>query len=280
MIGKGYLHRNISIGNILLTPSLDSKVETPTTRESEPPLQSGFLIDLTYAIRMLRPKPSGAFHRTGTPIFMAISTHFEHEPNPILDLHSFFYVQLYLTDTFFYYEDYYTRAFVSHSEILDLWSAQEWSMLLITKRNLLYDDLWDVYKKKLEDSWSVKARQWAFLIIFGLILCWREICFPKVLEYPAEGRAYIARQIDLYYSLSNDNEKPDGYRQVYAQMLESLEQTIKEIEDAEAGLSVERLYDENRCRSLQAQEVLKMEQSGEKELGCDEVLSDCQMVDK
>lgn len=78
------LHRDISCNNILID------------RSSHP--QSGFLIDLDLAVGLERLGTSGARHRTGTFMFMAVEIlknkgtrhNYRH------DLESFFYVFLYL----------------------------------------------------------------------------------------------------------------------------------------------------------------------------------------
>ena len=56
LLQKNILHRDISIGNVLIT-------------EDE---QEGFLIDLDHAIRVDRECASGANGRTGTKVFMSI----------------------------------------------------------------------------------------------------------------------------------------------------------------------------------------------------------------
>ncbi|RPA80354.1 hypothetical protein BJ508DRAFT_196072, partial [Ascobolus immersus RN42] len=94
-VQKDILHRDISIGNVLV--SLGDEASIFTDVEPQDRKQAGFLIDFAYAIELSRSAPSGAPHRTGTPIFMAMGVLREHGPHPIHDLHSFFYVLLYLT---------------------------------------------------------------------------------------------------------------------------------------------------------------------------------------
>ncbi|KAF2188774.1 hypothetical protein K469DRAFT_70746 [Zopfia rhizophila CBS 207.26] len=71
------LHRDISIGNIMLNMGEDD----------------GFLIDLDLAIRLDRQKASGAPSKTGTKVFMAIGTLYGDEDHSFMhDLESFFWV--------------------------------------------------------------------------------------------------------------------------------------------------------------------------------------------
>lgn len=60
----------------------------------------GFLIDFDLAVSMLRQKPSGALHRTGTPIFMAIRV-LEAPANLVhtfrYDLESFMYMLIWMS---------------------------------------------------------------------------------------------------------------------------------------------------------------------------------------
>ena len=72
----GTLHRDISIGNIML-------------EEDE---SDGFLIDLDLAVEVNRQKLSGAPEKTGTKVFMAIGV-LDGDPHSFMhDLESFFWV--------------------------------------------------------------------------------------------------------------------------------------------------------------------------------------------
>lgn len=85
LVSRGILHRDISINNILID-------RTPSSS------QKGILIDLDYAIKMSRLESSGAPHRTGTYVYMAIeildNENTVHDPRH--DLESFLYVFLHL----------------------------------------------------------------------------------------------------------------------------------------------------------------------------------------
>ena len=76
LIGAGILHRDISIGNILLTETEDD----------------GFLIDLDLAIKVKDHEPSGAPSRTGTRVFMSIRALLGDHHIFMHDLESFFWV--------------------------------------------------------------------------------------------------------------------------------------------------------------------------------------------
>lgn len=70
------LHRDISIGNIMLNEAKDD----------------GFLIDFDLAIKLDREEPSGAKTRTGTKVFMSIGALFGDDHTFMHDLESFFWV--------------------------------------------------------------------------------------------------------------------------------------------------------------------------------------------
>lgn len=70
------LHRDISIGNVLLTEKEDD----------------GFLIDLDLAIKIDRGDVSGAPSKTGTKVFMAINALYGSSHTFMEDLESFFWV--------------------------------------------------------------------------------------------------------------------------------------------------------------------------------------------
>ena len=76
----GFLHRDISINNLLITESKDS------------PLYPAFLIDLDLAIANDRIKSSGARGKTGTRAFMAIGILLGEQHSFMHDLESFFWV--------------------------------------------------------------------------------------------------------------------------------------------------------------------------------------------
>ena len=76
LLKAGILHRDISIGNILLTETEDD----------------GFLIDLDLAIRVKGHEPSGAPSRTGTKVFMSIGALLGDQHTFMHDLESFFWV--------------------------------------------------------------------------------------------------------------------------------------------------------------------------------------------
>ncbi|KAL9019595.1 MAG: hypothetical protein Q9185_003137 [Variospora sp. 1 TL-2023] len=76
LLEAGILHRDISIGNIMLT-------------ENE---EDGFLIDLDLAIRISNDHASGAPSKTGTKVFMAIGALYGEPHSFMHDLESFFWV--------------------------------------------------------------------------------------------------------------------------------------------------------------------------------------------
>ena len=73
------------MNNILWEPSADSRNGV-----------RGFLIDLDYAIDIRRLKNSGALHRTGTLLYMAINVLKAKPHNYIHDLESFLYILVHL----------------------------------------------------------------------------------------------------------------------------------------------------------------------------------------
>lgn len=75
-LNAGILHRDISIGKIMLTENEDD----------------GFLIDFDLAIKISNDKGSGAPTRTGTKIFMAIGALSGDAHSFMHDLESFFWV--------------------------------------------------------------------------------------------------------------------------------------------------------------------------------------------
>ncbi|KAI9758368.1 MAG: hypothetical protein M1835_000602 [Candelina submexicana] len=76
LLNAGILHRDISIGNIMLTENEDT----------------GFLIDLDLAIKTSNDQASGAPSKTGTKIFMAIGALLGEPHSFMHDLESFFWV--------------------------------------------------------------------------------------------------------------------------------------------------------------------------------------------
>ncbi|KAI9715652.1 MAG: hypothetical protein M1812_005804 [Candelaria pacifica] len=76
LLNAGILHRDISIGNIMLTENEDD----------------GFLIDLDLAIKTSNDRASGAPSKTGTKIFMAIGALLGEPHSFMHDLESFFWV--------------------------------------------------------------------------------------------------------------------------------------------------------------------------------------------
>ncbi|KAL8699985.1 MAG: hypothetical protein Q9201_005694 [Fulgogasparrea decipioides] len=75
-LNAGILHRDISIGNIMLTENEDD----------------GFLIDYDLAIKTNSDRASGAPGKTGTKVFMAIGALKGEHHNIMHDLESFFWV--------------------------------------------------------------------------------------------------------------------------------------------------------------------------------------------
>ncbi|KAL8764940.1 MAG: hypothetical protein Q9209_007804 [Squamulea sp. 1 TL-2023] len=76
LLNAGILHRDVSIGNIILTENEDN----------------GFLIDLDLAIKTSENQASGAPSKTGTKIFMAIGALYGEPHSFMHDLESFFWV--------------------------------------------------------------------------------------------------------------------------------------------------------------------------------------------
>ncbi|TWU73405.1 hypothetical protein ED733_003499 [Metarhizium rileyi] len=80
LYNAGFLHRDISIGNLMINEDKDN------------PSQAAFLIDLDLAIKKQREGVSGAKGRTGTRAFMAIWALLGDQHSFMHDLESFFWV--------------------------------------------------------------------------------------------------------------------------------------------------------------------------------------------
>ena len=76
LLNSGILHRDVSVGNIMLTENEDD----------------GFLIDYDLAIRTSNDRASGAPGKTGTKVFMAIGALLGEPHSFMHDLESFFWV--------------------------------------------------------------------------------------------------------------------------------------------------------------------------------------------
>ncbi|CAD6454337.1 86454505-3836-429b-94a0-5ea2f7e49227 [Sclerotinia trifoliorum] len=76
LLNGGILHRDISIGNVMLNEAEDD----------------AFLIDLDLAVKINREKASGAPSKTGTKVFMAIGILYGEHHSFMHDLESFFWV--------------------------------------------------------------------------------------------------------------------------------------------------------------------------------------------
>ena len=76
LLNTGILHRDVSIGNIMLTENEDD----------------GFLTDYDLATRTSNDRASGAPSKTGTKVFMAIGALKGEYHNTMHDLESFFWV--------------------------------------------------------------------------------------------------------------------------------------------------------------------------------------------
>ncbi len=70
LLNAGILHRDISIGNIMLTENEDD----------------GFLIDFDLSIKTSDGRAPGAPSKTGTKVFISIGGLLGEPPNPIQDL--------------------------------------------------------------------------------------------------------------------------------------------------------------------------------------------------
>jgi hypothetical protein len=74
------LHRDISVGNVMLYKGVDD----------------GFLVDLDLAVKIDRGEASGAPSKTGTKVFMAIGVLYGEDHNFMHDLESLFWVLFWL----------------------------------------------------------------------------------------------------------------------------------------------------------------------------------------
>ncbi|TGZ82404.1 hypothetical protein EX30DRAFT_386680 [Ascodesmis nigricans] len=213
---KDILHRDISTNNILL-PSGD---RSPGHASDE-----GFLIDFDYAISLQRGSLSGAPHRTGTPIFMAIGV-LDNEPSCFhYDLHSFFYVLLWTMSNW----DMPASNTVSgqaHEKIISSWARGSYQQLYGMKIALLDSKTWGRYRAQALDQPGWQKLKKA---MDPLLQEWFQICFPihekeEVLEgiftktvHKMVGRAWKAEDLG-------------SIELMYDKMIRALDITITELD--------------------------------------------------
>lgn len=94
---QAILHRDISINNLMLPPNRPVGSEDDAGGRGK--VEGGFMIDFDLAVSIYRVAASGALHRTGTPIFMAIRV--LDYPRDLVhtfryDLESFMYVMVWV----------------------------------------------------------------------------------------------------------------------------------------------------------------------------------------
>ncbi|KAI9805204.1 MAG: hypothetical protein M1825_001040 [Sarcosagium campestre] len=164
LLHGGILHRDISIGNILLNED-----ET-----------DGFLIDLDLAVESDRLKACGAPGRTGTKIFMAIGALDGEQHTFMHDLESFFWVLLWICA-------HYTGPGREQPDIGDFtnWNYEEPGKLSMSKSALAMPRY---FKAQLEGFTTQYCRP----LIPVILELWQEV-FPGGLSYVKEDKALYSR---------------------------------------------------------------------------------------
>ncbi|TGZ80752.1 hypothetical protein EX30DRAFT_364387 [Ascodesmis nigricans] len=136
--------------------------------------EEGFLIDFDYAISLQRESLSGALHRTGTPIFMAIGV-LDNEPSCFhYDLHSFFYVLLWIMSKWDVPVS-KTDSAQGHGKLISSWARGSYLQLFNAKIALLDSEAWSRYLAQALDQpgWKELKKEMG-----RLLNLWFPSCFP------------------------------------------------------------------------------------------------------
>ncbi|OJD29703.1 serine threonine-protein kinase sgk2 [Diplodia corticola] len=115
LVKAGILHRDISIGNVMLNDAEDD----------------GFLIDLDLAIKMDREEASGAPSKTGTKVFMAVGPLYGEPHLGVHDKESFFWLLFWIGVHWNGPEESATR-----SDEYDAWNGESTNRLGMVKNSL------------------------------------------------------------------------------------------------------------------------------------------------
>lgn len=174
LFDAGILHRDISIGNILLTNKDD-----------------GFLIDLDLAVKTRDYQASGAPSKTGTKIFMAIGA-LSSEPYSFMhDLESFFWVLFWIC---IHYDGLDEKGKVKHRKAREYekWNYATTGELADIKRGLVVEE------KRFNEATT------GFTTTFqSLVPCVRDLhkyVFPN-------GKRWLGENKDLYSQIKTVLEK-------------------------------------------------------------------------
>ncbi len=153
LLNTGILHRDVSIGNIMLTENEDD----------------GFLTDYDLATRTSNNRASGAPSKTGTNVFIAIGALKGEHHNTMHDLESFFWVLFWICIVIHWNGPSQERRKVKEFED---WNTKSIKELAKLKRGLVSEE--DGFDKEMSENFSEHCKP---LIPCAQAL--RKVVFPE-----------------------------------------------------------------------------------------------------
>jgi serine/threonine protein kinase len=175
-LNSGVLHRDISIGNILLTEKEDD----------------GFLIDYDLAVELESNEPSGAPSKTGTKVFMAIGALNGEHHNFMHDLESFFWVLFWIC----IYWDGPNKRRQKGGEFDD-WNVEPVEKLAKLKIGLVSEE--NSFTKDVDKSFSEYCRS-----LIPWVKELRRVTFPGGTRWLKENRTLYAQMKAVLEKAKND----------------------------------------------------------------------------
>ncbi len=174
LLNAGILHRDVSIGNIMLTENEDD----------------GFLIDLDLAVKTSNDRASGAPSKTGTKIFMAIGALLGEPHSFMHDLESFFWVLFWIC---IHYDGRNERGDVKRRIVpkYEKWNYAGTEDLAMTKLGQISEEIFDT----VDDYFTNHCKP--------LLPCLKElhrVVFPR-------GRRWFSEHRELYSDMKRILEK-------------------------------------------------------------------------
>ncbi|KAF2817567.1 uncharacterized protein BDZ99DRAFT_373500 [Mytilinidion resinicola] len=164
LLERNVLHRDISVGNIMLEKDEDD----------------GFLIDLDLAIEMDRKEASGAPSKTGTKVFMAIGALYGEHHNFMHDLESFFWVLFWLCVHWNGPDQKRSRT------EYESWNYKDTEELAMIKKGTV--DEQDKFDKKVDDNFTAYCKP-----LIPCIKELREVVFPGGKRWRGEDQGLYVR---------------------------------------------------------------------------------------